>query len=203
MLDALKARPNTGLAFDPMHTKSSKSGLRWDIYSKATTYAHFLALHHDACEIHGSSGSARADLKYDLLHGHARVAPAPHVVRTLHPSLVPPQPTPLLRSAQSYSDEATTLRLIDAYEPTPPPGHPLLNDGHPDYTGDPRTHTSAYEAGLRVLRMAFADEPTLPPDDFPPPHPDPASHLPPSIILSAAALDSCCCARSSADSAAS
>ena len=189
-LDALKARPNTGLAFDPTHTKANKSGLRWAIYSRATTYAHFLALHHDACVLHGLTHSAREDLKYDLLHGLARLAPAPRAVRRLHPSCAPPTPpTPLMRTAQSYADEAATLHLIEAYEPAPPPGHPLLIDGHPDYTGDPRTHTTAYETGMRILRLAYSDEPAPPPDDFPPPHPDPAAHLPPSIILSAAALD--------------
>ena len=92
---------------------------------------------------------------------------------------------PTLRDAQSYIDEAHTLALIDSYEPSPPPGHPLLSDDSPLPACDPRTLTTAYAAGLRVLRASVASEPPPEADNLPT-HPDPAAHLPASLILEAA-----------------
>jgi hypothetical protein len=65
----------------------------------------------------------------------------------------------------AYSAEAAHVLELDALEPAPPPGCSPGDGSHPDTVGDPRTYTSAYAAGLRVLRVSLADDY----DDGPPP----------------------------------
>ena len=180
--DYLLKHPDTPLSYRPGHTKRGLSGTRWAAYSTATTVDAYRRL--QSATPGFKTTFLREDLKWDLEKGHLYLPPSPTPPATVHRTT--PIPTPSKpRDAQSYADEAQTLALIDSYEPTPPPGHPLNDDSSPLPDTDPRTYTTAYAAGLRVLRASLASE-TLPEPDNLPSHPDPAAHLPASLILEAA-----------------
>ena len=137
-LARLATEPDTSLTFKPDHAKKGLSAARWLSYSKAATYSEYMSLHKG---LPGHGPRPLEELRHDLKHDLVRIGPPPTVVRAV--TYTGPRP----RTIETYVDEQATLRALLALDPTPPPGHPLLDSAPPDLIGTPRQHTHAYTTG--------------------------------------------------------